>query len=174
MAGRTRDRVLIARLPLDEQWLRAGQARDPSAWNFAQFSGRGTGIAGPFDLGAEASGLVSARGARQGRVDPAVTGRAWAGFSFRAFTGDLGVNLRAELDAIGPRATDETTPRPLPGFASSAAAVRLMLGDVVVTVGARNLEDRRRPDVWIDPATGQPALGPGRELRVSAGVKLFN
>jgi hypothetical protein len=174
LAGRTRDRVLLARLPLEEQWLRAGQTRDPDPWNFALISANGATRLGPIGIGAEGVTVLRDRNARQARVDPEATGRGWVSWAFRAFTGDLGVRLRLEAEGIGPRVTDEAVPQELAGYVSGGFMARGTIGDASMTLRVRNLEDIRRPDIWIDRYTGRPALGPGRELRLSLGWKLRN
>ena len=38
----------------------------------------------------------------------------------------------------------------------------------------RNLENQRHSESWIDPQTGQLALGPGRQFRLSLTWRLMN
>lgn len=173
-AGVTRDRAVVARLPLAEQSLRAGTRRDPEAWRFVQIWGDARWAHGGFALGAEGCGLVKNGTRAQALVDPDVTGRAFAECGFRAFTGDLGVRLRVEGEGVGERQTDEAAPRALPAYGSASAAATFTIGDAVITLRARNLEGRRRPEVWVVPATGAPALGPGREVRLAVAWKLDN
>ncbi len=65
-------------------------------------------------------------------------------------------------------------PRPLSSITSFGAAAVLTLADATFTLRARNLEDRPQPQVWIDPATGRPALGPGLDVRGTFTWRLFN
>jgi hypothetical protein len=174
LAGRTIDRVVVARLPLTDQWLRLGQRRDPDPWNFALVTARTATKPRALTLGAEGSFLVRDSHALQARVDPAATGTAWAIWSFHAFRGDLGVRVRLELDGIGPRVTDEVVPRDLPGFLTSGLSAGFSLADVVITLRVSDLENRRQSDIWVDSRTGLPAVGPARDLSLRMGWKLLN
>ena len=174
IAGATRDRAVIARLPLEEQWLRAGIRRDPNPWRFLELWGEARWSRGTWLLGAEGTGLVKKADPLQTRVDPDWTAHAYAEWGFRAFRDDLGVRLRAAADGIGERNTDEPAPRVLSGYVTSSVAASFTIGDATVTLRARNLENQRRPDVWIDPQTGAPVLGTPRELRVAVTWALNN
>ena len=174
IAGTTRDRAVVARLPLEEQWLRAGIRRDPNPWRFVELWGEARWSRDAWLLGAEGTGLVKKADPLQTRVDPDWTAHAYAEWGFSAFRGDLGVRLRAAADGIGERNTDEAVPRVLAGFVTSSVAASLSIGDATVTLRARNLENQRRPDVWIDSQTGAPALGTPRELRVVVTWALNN
>jgi len=174
MAGRTKDRILLARLPLEEQWLRAGQSRDPDPWEFGLFVGRARREVGHWKLTGEGTALVRDNSAIQARVDPSLTGRVALDFAFKAFQGDLGVVIGGQVDGIGSRSTDETTPRPLPAITTYGATLGLTISDFVATFRVRDLEDRIYQDVWIDSQTGQPARGLGREMLFSFSWKLFN
>ena len=174
IAGTTRDRAVISRLPLTEQWLRSGIRRDPNAWRFLELWGEARWSHGAWLLGAEGTGLVKNADPLQTRVDPDWTARAYAEWGFSAFQRDLGVRLRAVADGIGARNTDEATPRVLDGYVTSSVAAMLTIGDATITLRARNLENQRRPDVWIDSQTGAPALGTPRELRVAVTWALNN
>ncbi|MBI5709240.1 MAG: hypothetical protein HZC42_02920 [Candidatus Eisenbacteria bacterium] len=173
--GHARGRALAARLPLEALWLRAGFRPDTAAYDFALASAglawRGT------HAGAGLEGFALARTAQrtlQPRVDPPAGGRAFVEGSFALFEGDLGVTLRAEADAIGPREAETAPVRRLDGYPTFGGAVVLTLADATITVRARNLEDRQREQTWVDAATGRPALGPGRELRMTLTWRLFN
>ncbi len=174
-AGHTRGRALAARLPLEALWLRAGFRPDTAAYDFtlatAGLAWRGT------HAGAGLEGFVLARTAQrtiQPRVDPPAGGRAFVEGRFSLFEGDLGVTLRGEADAIGPREAETAPVRRLEGYATFGAAVVLTLADATITVRARNLEDRQREQTWVDSATGRPALGPGRETRMALTWRLFD
>lgn len=174
IGGTTRDRAVISRLPLEEQWLRAGIRRDPNPWQFVEFWGETRWSRGAWLLGAEGTGLLKKGDPVQPRVDPDWTARAYAEWGFHAFKDDLGVRLRAAADGIGARNTDEAAPRVLEGYVTSSLAAMLTIGDATVTLRARNLENQVRPDVWIDSQTGAPALGLPRELRVAVTWTLNN
>jgi len=174
MAGRTRDRALLARLPLEEQWLRAGIARDRDAWHFAQLWGEGRVRRGGWTAGGEASALLRDAGARQARLDPAWTARAYGQWEFATFGGDLGVRARLEADAIGERWSDEASPRRLAGFVTGHATLGFAIGDARVTLRVRNLENGTHEEVWIDGTTGLPAVAPPREFRMAIAWRLRN
>jgi len=174
IGGRTRDRAVVARLPLEEQWLRAGIVRDPNPWQFLELWGEARWSHRAWIVGAEGCGLVKKFDPLQTRVDPDWTARGYAEWGFHAFQGDLGVRLRAGLDGIGARNTDEPNSRELPGYVTSSAGATFTIGDAHVTIHARNLENRRRDEVWIDSRTGLPAQGMPREVRVALTWRLNN
>jgi len=174
MAGRTQDRILMARLPLEEQWLRAGQSRDPEPWEFGLLVARARREVGHWKLTGEGTAVIRDNSAVQARVDPALTGRVTLDFGFNAFKGDLGVVLGGQVDGIGTRYTDEAAPQELPAITTFGATLGLTISDFVATIRVRDLEDRIYQDVWIDPQTGQPARGLGREFLFSVSWKLFN
>ena len=174
LAGRTRDRALISRLPLEEQWLRLGLRRDLNAWNFSQVWGSGQWRRGGLALGGEVCGLLRDPSRAQARVDPAITGRAFGEWGFRAFSGDLGLLLRLEADGVGARLTDEAAPRPLAAYATANAVLGFTLGDASVTLRMHNLEDGKHEEVWIDAVTGTPARVTPRELRLVVDWKFKN
>jgi len=172
--GTSRDRAIVARLPLEEQWLRAGFRPDPGRYDFGLLTAVAT-WRGRF-AGAGAEGFAMARDpdAIQPAVDPAFGGRAAIECRFQAFGGDLDAALRAEVEGVGPRESEAAAPRRLPGFVSLGAAGVFTLGSAVVTVRARNLENHVRPETWIDSVTGREAEGVGREFRVALTGRLFN
>ena len=185
LVGRTRDRALVARLPLEELWLRAGIARDPVDYDFALLQAEAEGALGRLLLGG--SGFVLGRGASSAEalVDPPVGFRGWAGWRGALFHGDLGVFLRAEVEAVGPRESpagvselcgdpEDYPVRTLDGYATLGATAAFTLLRATVTIRARNLEDVRREEPWIDCSTGSEALGPGRELRFALTMRLAN
>jgi hypothetical protein len=174
LAGRTADRALVSRLPLAELWMRAGLHRDPMRYRFALASASWVARAGPLDASGEGFLLGRDRDGGQPQVDPSWGARAGAGWRLSAFKRDLGVALRAEAEWVGARETEEATPRRLSPITSFGAAAVLTLADAVLTLRARNLEDRPREQSWIDPKTGRPALGPGLELRGTFTWRMFN
>jgi hypothetical protein len=132
----------------------------------------------------EASGYSRVRppGSQPAKVDPAVGGRVRAETGFRAFTGDLGVLLRAEAAWVGPRENESlpgyfVQPRALPGYATYSAAVAMQLGDATLALRATNLEDVAHPQSWTDPSSpfpGVPADGTGRQYRFDISWPFFN
>ncbi len=174
LAGRSADRALIDRMPLAELWMRDGVRRDPLRYRFALTSAGGALTLGALEGSGEGFLLGRDRDGGAPQVDPSWGARASAGFRFRMFQGDLGVTLRGETEWTGERETEEAVPRPLSSITSFGAAAVLTLADATFTLRARNLEDRPQPQVWIDPATGRPALGPGLDVRGTFTWRLFN
>ncbi|HEY3216316.1 MAG TPA: hypothetical protein VGK93_07475 [Candidatus Eisenbacteria bacterium] len=184
--GRTRDRALLARLPLEDLWLRSGFRADPNDYDFGLLA-VGAELRERFgSLGGEAFHLVRDRTAAPPLVDPRRGGRGYAELRFALFQGDLGVQLRGEVEAVGSRETDTTgwairtgfggapAPRFLDGYVGFGASAAFTLADAVVTVRVRNLQDRVRPEPWVDLRTGSEALGPGREFRLAIHWRLFD
>ena len=174
LAGRSADRALVSRVPLAELWLREGARKDGMRYRFALATMSGDAHAGPLDAGAEGFVLGRDRDDGDPQVDPSWGARAFAGFRLAVFKGDLRCALRGEAEWVGARETDEANPRPLGAITSFGAAAVLTLSDATFTLRARNLEDRPQSQVWIDRATGRPALGPGREVRGTFTWRLFN
>ncbi len=174
LAGRTRDRAIVARLPLEELWMRAGAVadREPTTFALAMLSGRWAWR----NASAGGEGFLLQRTLHEDepRLDPRIGATAWVGARFAFFQGDLGIGVRGEFDGVGSRESDSAVPLYLPGYVSAGASIHITLADAIITVRARNLEDKPRPDVWIDSATGEEALGPGRELRFSLTLPLRN
>jgi hypothetical protein len=173
-AGRVRDRAVVARFPLTDLSLLAGFRADPGDYDFAlaevsgQWSFRGA------TLGASAFGLTRDAGSVQPRVDPNEGFRAFAEWGFLAFQKDLSVRVRGEAAGVGTREVQSGAPELLPSFVTYGASVIFVLSDVRVTVRGTNLEDKRRPDVWRDFVTGEPALGTGRQIVTSFTWRLFD
>ncbi len=174
LMGRTRERAIVSRLPLEDLWLREGFRADGEAYDFGLASLSAEWRAPHLGLGGEGYALLHDRSPLQPNVDPARGGRAFGEIAFRAFRGDLGVTLRGELEAVGPRESEGAFPRALPGYVSFGGGGAFTLGDATVTLRFRDLEDRRRPQVWEDSLTGEPAVGPGREFRLTLAWRLFN
>jgi hypothetical protein len=174
VVGRTRDRALVRRFPIVDLWLRDGFLADGSDYDFALlmldavWGGRhgALGLDG-FALGRD--GTTS-----QPLVDPSRGMRARAEWAFRAFKGDLGVRLGADAAAVGSRESERTTPRQLPSFVTYGASAVLAIEDVRISLRMLNLEDRKRPETWLDGTTGEEALGPGRELRFALSWRMFD
>ncbi len=174
IGGSTHDRAVVARLPLEEQWLRAGIVRDPNPWRFVELSGEARWSRRAWLVGGEGFGLVKKFDPLQTRVDPDWTARAYGEWGFHAFKGDLGVRLRAGLDGVGDRNTDEATSRVLRGYVTSNASATFTIGDAHVAIHARNLEDRRHDEAWVDSRTGRLAQGLPREVRLALTWRLNN
>ena len=172
--GVTRDRALLVRYPLEDVWLRVGAIADSARYGFGLAEGELEWRAHR-RLSVGASGFVLWRDASafQLQVDPGAGLRAYAESRFALFQGDLGVVVRAEGVGVGAR-EGEFTGRRLPEYATAGASATLTLADASVTLRARNLENRRREEVWLDPVTQSEALGPGRELRLILSWKLFD
>jgi hypothetical protein len=172
--GRSADRAIVTRAPIEEEWLRDGFRRDPVPYDFGLLFASASWSRSHAGLRAEGFALARDRSASQPWIDPGSGGRAAAEWRFRAFQGDLGVILRAEAEAIGPRETEAPGNHRLPGEVSFGASAVLTLGDAIVTLRGRNLENNIREETWIDHATGLPARGVGRELRLALVWPLFN
>lgn len=172
--GQTASRALASRQPLDDLWLREGFRADTGRYSFGLLEAGGEWARGPFESSARGFTLLRDRSSLQPQVDPGLGFRARIGTHFLAFTGDLGVRVRMEVAGVGPRESEAPVPRRLPGYVTLGAGASFTLVDVVFTVELLNLEDRRRPQVWIDSATGEEALGPGRALRALLTWRLFN
>ena len=172
--GRTRDRAVASRAPIEELWLRRGFRVDPRRYDFGLLTGAAE-WGGP-TLGAGAGGFVLARRASpaQPLVDPGHGARAWAEGGGRFFSGDLGVALRLEAAMVGPRESEASPSRRLDGYVTLGATVTFTLVDVIVTVAGRNLEDEIHPLTWVDPSTGLEAIGARREMVFTLTWRLFN
>ena len=174
LMGRTHDRAVVERLPLEDLWLRAGFRRDAVPYDFGLATGSAELRGNWWGLGAEAFALLREHSTMQPDVDPRRGGRSFVETRWRAFRGDLGVRLRGELEAVGGRESEAPVPRALAHEVTFGVGAALSLADVVVTLRIRNLADRRAPQTWIDSSTGSEALGTGREVRFSAGWRFFN
>jgi hypothetical protein len=162
-AGLTHDRAVVLPGPLADVWLRAGLARDAGRSAFALSRISVGWQPGRFDLGGE--GFALARSGDGATLDPPRGARAHAAAEVSLFGGDLRLAARAEVEAQGPRTSPAPREVRIPGYASAGGTLTLRLADVTLAIRARNLEDRRRAEPWIDPDTGIEALGPGREVR---------
>jgi hypothetical protein len=183
--GRTYDRAVVRRLPLEELWLRLGILRDAGPYDFALLSLSGRWEMGRASLGADGFALAHDPSTIEPCVDPGYGLRSWLAWRHSAFQGDLGISLRVDLEAVGGRESqggmpglcgdlETLPPRALPGYLTAGAGATLTLADAVVTVRVRNLEDRPREQTWIDCSTFSEALGPGREWRFAVTVRLSN
>uniref|UniRef100_A0A832I5M8 TonB-dependent receptor n=1 Tax=Eiseniibacteriota bacterium TaxID=2212470 RepID=A0A832I5M8_UNCEI len=174
LVGRTADRALVARLPIEDLWLRLGAARDAGRWDFALLSGSASWSGRALGAGAEGFALARDRRAAQARVDPAAGLRAWGEWRGTFFAGDLGVRLRLEGAGVGERESEAAAPRRLAPYLTWGATLALTLADATVFVRARNLEDRIREQAWVDLATGREALGAGRTVETVLVWRLFD
>ena len=172
--GRTRDRALIQRLPLEDLWLRAGARRDVADYDFGLATVAASMRGQTWGAGAEAFVLIRDASHAQPRVDPGEGARGFLEGRFRLFKGDLGVRVRAGADVVGERESEAPVPRLLPAAVTFNWLVNLALADAVVTLRVNDLSDERPPQTWIDNVTGLEALSPGRELQLSIGWRFFN
>jgi len=172
--GQTASRALASRRPVDDLWLRDGFRADTARFSFGLLEAGGVWASGALDAEAHGFALLRDRTVLQPQVDPGLGVRARLGTRFSAFTGDLGVRLRVEAAGVGPRDSEAAPARRLPGYVTFGAGASLTLADATFTIELLNLEDRRRPQVWIDYATGVEALGPGRTLRALLTWRLFD
>jgi len=172
LAGRSTDRAIVARAPLEELWLREGFTPDPDPYRFALAQGDASWHAGRWGLRGDGFGLWRRAGPFETAVDPRWGGRLQAEYQRRLFHGDLGLWVRPGVALVGERITSDGVT--LPGFATSTIDVVGTLLGAVITLRARNLEDRVRPQSWIDPTTFLPANGAGRGLRLQLTVQLSN
>jgi hypothetical protein len=174
LAGRTRDRAVLARLPLESLALRSGYRADPHVYDFGLLIGEASWRSTHWAGGIEGFALARDASPLQSWVDPGRGGRIFAETRVALFQGDLRIRPRIEAWAIGPRESEATPSRALPGYLTLAAGLELGLADAVLLIEGRNLEDRARPQTWVDAATGAEALGPGRELRGTFTWRLWN
>ena len=174
LLGRVKDAAVLARLPFEELWLRLGAVREPGWSDFALATARGEWRARHSRIGVEGFGLRRDRSELQPAVDPTGGFRAWTETEFRLFTGDLGLLLRLDAAGVGGREVESATPTRLPAYVTFGASARLSLGDALVVIRLRNLEDEAHAEPWIDLKTGSPALGPGREFVLALTWKLFD
>jgi hypothetical protein len=174
LAGRSHDRALLTRLPLESLALRSGFRADARAYDFGLLEGDARWRTSRWSAGVEGFALAREDSPIQPWVDPGRGGRAFAEVHFALFQGDLHVRPRIEAWGIGPRESEASPSRRLPSYVTYAAGLELTLADVVVLIEGRNLENRARRQTWVDSATGVEALGPGRELRTSILWRLWN
>ncbi|NOT32576.1 MAG: hypothetical protein HOP12_00220, partial [Candidatus Eisenbacteria bacterium] len=172
--GRTEARVLTSRLPIEAWWLRVGARSDPEPSTFALVSAELRAARGPFELTADGFVLQRTTESLEARVDPNAGGRARLELRGRLFENDLEVRLRGDVAFVGTRESEAPTPDPLEAYVTFGAGVVATLGDVVMVVDARRLEDQPREEVWIDPLSGFPARGPGREFRFTFTWRFFD
>jgi hypothetical protein len=180
-AGRVYSRALLERLPLEELWLRRGIRSEFGTYDLAlaegglEWEGRhvGAGLEG-FGL-AHRSTATPAGIARATRSDPDAGFRTWLGGDVMLLGGDLGVELRGEAAGAGACEAQVEPLRRVPAFVTFSLVCQVtLLEDAIIVVRARNLEDRVRPQLWTDSATGLPAVSERRNLTLSFVWRLFN
>lgn len=165
LVGRTRDRALLARLPLESLALRSGFRADPHVYDFGVLMGEALWRSPRWSVGFEGFALARDASPLQPWVDPGRGARVFVEGRAAFFQGDLRIRPRVEAAGVGPRESEAVPERALPGYVTFAAGLELALADAALLIESRNLEDRARPQTWVDSATGTEALGPGRELR---------
>ena len=175
MGGTTRDRAIVFPYPIQDIWMRVGATADPNRYDFALFTASASAEGHVLGMGAEAFALARDQSPDEPRPEPDQGGRGWIESRFLVFQGDLAVRLRLEAAQIGPRdsKTGGVEAR-LPGYWTGSAVAMATLSDVTATLAWRNLEGERHTETWIDPQTGQLALSPGRQFRVSLTWRLLN
>jgi len=174
LAGRSHDRALIERLPLEALALRAGYRADPHAYDFGLLVGEAMWRSTHWGAGLEGFALTRDSSPLQPRVDPGGGGRVYLEARARFFQGDLRVRPRIEASGIGRRESEAVAAHSLPGYVTLGAGLELTLADAALLLEGRNLEGRARPQTWVDSATGSDALGPGRELRATFTWRFWN
>jgi hypothetical protein len=171
--GHTTERAVVARLPLEDLWLRSGFLADPKGYTFGLATASFDWTRSHFGLGGESFLLVHERSNIQPDVDPKKGGRAWVETGFHAFAGDLGVKLRAELEVTGGRETEDLEEW-LPGYANTGLTAIGTLADASLIFRVVNLENERHFETWTDSVTGLPAEAPGREFRLALVWRMYN
>ena len=174
IAGRSRDRALVPRLPIEELWLREGFRPDPDPYTFTLVGANAEWRHGRWDVRGEGFALARSDNPEAVAVDPGWGMRAEAGYRMSFFEGDLAVNARAGAEAVGARDSEGLDPRTLPAYVTSYAAVAVTLADAVIALRVRNLEDVIREETWLDTATLSEAVSAGREFRFMVTLKLAN
>lgn len=176
MFGRTEDRALVPRHPSQEVWLRLGTTRETEPHDFGLLRANGTWEGRRWSAGGEGFVLARDYGGVQSDMDPPYAFRAWAGARASFFGGDLGLQLRLQLDGVGERVSqgpfpelcgiEPTEPLPvLPGYVTSGFTLSAQVKSSIITFRMRNLENRAQPEPWVDCETLEEASGPGREFR---------
>lgn len=174
VAGRSRDRALVSRQPIEELWLREGFHTDPDPYTFVLVGASGEWRRGRFDVRGEGYGLARSDNPGAVAVDPSFGMRAESGYRMSFFEGDLGVFARLGAEAVGPRESEALEARELPAHVTSYASAAVTLADAVIALCVRNLEDRIREETWLDSATLSEAVSAGREFRFMVTLKLAN
>ena len=174
IAGRSRDRALVPRQPIEDLWLRDGFRLDPDPYIFGLGGLDGEWRHGRWDMRGEGFGLVRSENPEAVAVDPQWGMRVEAGCRKSYFEGDLGVMLRAGVEAVGSRVTEGLEARTLAAYVTGCAGLTATLADAVFAVRVRNLENHIREETWLDTATFSEAVSTGREFRIMVTVKLAN
>ena len=173
--GTTRDRAIVFPYPIQDIWMRVGASADPRRYDFALVTGSASGQLRVLGLGAEGFALSRDHDPEEPSPDPDQGGRGWLEARFALFQRDLGVRLRVEAAEIGERTTKTGGPElQLPAYWTSSAMALLTISDATVILAWRNLQDERHAEPWLDPQTSQPALGPGRQFRLTLSWRLMN
>ncbi len=173
LVGQTRGRALADRLPFEELWLRNGFRDDPNALRFGLATLDADWTIGAWSAHGEVYDLARSHDGFEPRLDPERGGRASLETSFRAFAGDLGVRVRAEVAGVGGHESPSALEW-VPGYWTYGATAALTLADATITVRLRNLEDTVRPLPWIVPSTFADGVGRGLEFRLGMAWRLYN
>ena len=182
LVGSTTDRAIVYRHPLDELWLRPftregepvrGFRADTKRYDFrADHARRRLGVATVRPRG-RGSRSRARRAPISLNVDPPFGARGIGEVRMSAFKGDLGIIVRGEVDAVGPQES-QVGSHEITAFVTSGASLAFTLADAIFTLRIKNLEDKPRPQPWLDWSTDTEALGPGREVRLGFTLRLFN
>jgi hypothetical protein len=171
--GHTRNRAVAQRWPLEELWLRFGYRMDPDPYRFALVSFESGWAGRHWGTTLEAFALAHSYNAIQSSVDPVNGVRASIDAGGHLFKNELGVRLRLTGALVGARQSEATGAWFDPYVTVNAAGV-FTLSDATLVIEGLGIENHPEPLTWIDPRTGQDALGAGLESRVSFSWRLFN
>jgi hypothetical protein len=175
LTGVTRDRAIVFPYPIEDIWLQAGTSEEAERYDFALVTGSLRAQRGAWTLGVSGFALGRDQAASEPRVEPGSGARVYIETAFRAFQNDLGVRFHVETAEVGARESKNgDTEYPLSGYWTESAWAVITLADVTVTLRTRNIENQIRPQTWIDPGTGTPALSPGRQFRLTLSWRMFN
>jgi hypothetical protein len=171
--GHTMHRAVADRLPLEELWLRIGYRMDPDPYRFALVSFESAWSGRHWGSRLEAFALAHTYNSIQNAVDPVNGVRASLDTGGRLFKNELDVRLRATGAWVGARQSEATGAWFDPYVTFNLAGV-FTLSDATLVIEGLGVENRPQPLTWIDPRTGESALGAGLESRVSFSWRLFN
>jgi hypothetical protein len=171
--GRTLNRAVASRFPLEELWLRIGYSMDPQPYPFALVSFESSWSGSHWGSSLEGFALARPYHTIQSSVDPVNGLRASLDAGKRLFKNELDVRVRVTGALVGARQS-EATGAWFDPYATFNLAGVFTLSDATLVIEGLGVENHAQPLTWIDPRTGVSALGPGLESRVSFSWRLFN
>jgi hypothetical protein len=171
--GRTQHRALAERWPLEELWLSAGYFMDPDPYRFALASFEAAWSRRSWGAALEAFALARSASRLQDAVDPVNGVRASISEGGRLFKNELDARLRLTAALVGAR-QGEFNGQWLDPFVTFTAAGVFTLSDATIVIEGIGLENHPQPLTWPDLNTGENAMGPGLETRISFSWRLFN